>query len=105
MKQIIARIVAWFSGDIMQKIIKCIPQIVAEVEQAMADGTITAAERKQIAVDTVNILATQFNVKLSGLMTWVISVIIDNIAKSLPSKDIVIPDAVKAVVKELNGKA
>jgi hypothetical protein len=105
MKQIIARIVAWFSGDVMKKIIKCIPQIVAEVEAAMADGTITADERKKIALDTINILATQFGVNLSSIMKWVISVIIDNVAKSLPSKDIKVPDAVKAVVKELNGKA
>ena len=100
MKQIVARIVAWFGGDIIQKIIKCLPEIVVEVEKAMADGKITASERKALAMKMVDIVAEKFNIKVSGLMKWVISIIIDSIAKKLPSKDIKIPDIMVTVSKE-----
>lgn len=98
MKTLVARIVAWFGGDIMQKIVKCIPQIVKEAEKAMQDGKIDAAERKALAVATVQIVADQFGIKLSGIMKWVVSVIIDNIAKKLPARDIEIPDIIKQAI-------
>lgn len=101
LKNLIVKIMAWFSGDIIKKIIACLPAIVAEAEKAMADGKIDAGERKDLAMKTVNIIATQFNIKVSGITKWVISVIIDNIAKKLPSKDIVIPDIVMKVAKEI----
>lgn len=103
MKSLIARIMAWFGGDLMQKIIKCIPAIVAEVEKAMVDGKITADERKDLAVKMVNIVAEQFGIKISGIMRWVISVIIDNIAKRLPSKDITIPVIITKAIAEIGG--
>lgn len=99
-KSIIAKIVLMFSGNLMQKIIKCLPQIVAEVEKAMADGVINAAERKEIAMKTVNILATEFGLKLNGITIWVISYLIDQIAQKLPSKDIKIPDIIVKITKE-----
>lgn len=100
MKNIIARILAWLQGDLMQKVLKCLPQIVALVEKAMADGQITPEERKQIAMDTVDIVAAQFNIKISALMRWVISVIVDNIAKNLPQKTVAVSAAVAQAVKE-----
>jgi hypothetical protein len=102
MKTLFAKILGWFQGDVMRKIISCIPVIVVAVEKAMADGKITPDERKQIAMAAVNAVAEKFNIKISGLMSWVISVIIDNIAKKLPSKDgdIKVPDIILSITKE-----
>ena len=103
MKGIIAKIVAWFQGDLIKKIIKCLPAIVAEAEKAMADGKIDAGERKDLVMKAVDIIAAQFNIKMSGITKWVISVIVDNVAKKLPSKDIVIPDVIMKITKEIGG--
>ena len=103
MKNFVAKIVAFFSADVFKKIIACLPAIVAEVEKAMADGKITPEERKDLAMKAVDIIATQFNIKVTGIMKWVISVIIDNIAKRLPSKDIAVPKTVIDAVKQIGG--
>jgi hypothetical protein len=99
-KSWIAKIIAMFSGNLMQKIIKCLPQIVAEVEKAMVDGKIDAIERKQIAMATVDIVAKQFNMTLNSITKWIISCLIDQIAMKLPSKDIKIPDIIVKITKE-----
>ncbi len=103
MKNILAKIVAWLSGDLVKKIIKCLPAIVVKAEKAMADGKIDAFERKDLAMKAVDIIATQFNIKISGIARWMISVIIDRIAQALPSKDIVIPDIIMKITKEMGG--
>jgi len=103
MKNLIAKIVAWFGGDIMKKIISCIPDIVVEVEKMMADGVITAEERKAFALKGVDIVAQKFNFKISGLSRWVVSVVIDNLAKKLSSKDVKIPDVIMQLKKEIGG--
>lgn len=96
MKNLIARILAFFGGAMVQKIIKSIPAIVIAVEEdyrkAMADGKVTPIERKDLAVKTIDAIAAQFGVSITGIMRWVILQLIDNIAKKLPSKDINIPD-------------
>jgi len=103
MKNIIARILAWFSGDLVQKIIKCLPQIVVEAEKAMADGIITADERKEFATNAVNIIANNLGVKLNAITKWIISQIINAVAKKLPSKDIKVPEAIMQLKKEIGG--
>lgn len=100
MKELIARLIAWANGDLVQKIIKCIPAIVAEVEKAMQDGKIDASERKALAIKAVDIIIEQFNIKVNWIMKWAISVLIDTIAKKLPSKDIIIPDMIIKITKE-----
>ena len=100
MKGIIAKIVAMLSGDLVQKVMKCLPQIVAEAEKAMADGVISSTERKAIAMEAVNIVAQEFGLKVNGITKWVISVMIDSIAKKLPSKDIKVPDLILRISKE-----
>jgi hypothetical protein len=81
-------------GGVWQKIVKCVPAIVAEVEKKMADGVITPAERKDLVLSTVDIVAAQFGVKLGWMAKMVIGWIVDQVAKKLPSKNIVIPDVV-----------
>ncbi|MFA6142385.1 MAG: hypothetical protein WC738_03720 [Candidatus Omnitrophota bacterium] len=103
MKNIVARIVAWFSGDLMQKILSCIPDIVAEVEKMAADGIITADERKVFALKAVDIVAAKFNFKMNGWTKWVVGVIIDNIAKKLPTKDVQIPQVIMDLKKQIGG--
>lgn len=84
-------------GAAWAKIAKCIPAIVLEVEKEAKDGKITAAERKELATNAIAIVASEFGFKLSWLVKWVISIIIDSIAKKLPSKDINVPDLVLKV--------
>ena len=100
MKSIIAWFVKLFSGAVIQKIIKCIPALVVEAEKAMADGKITAEERKNLVWSWIDAIATQFNIKISGIIRIGIGILIDSIAKRLPSKDIVIPDIVLKITKE-----
>ena len=100
MKAIIARILAWFSGDALKKIIKTIPEIVALAEQYMKDGKITAEERKDWVLKAINIIAEKFELPMNWLMRFIISVIIDSVAKKLPSKDIKIPDIIFTIKKE-----
>lgn len=99
-KAFIAKIMAWFSGDVVQKIIKSLPKIVAAGEKAMEDKKITPEERKQWVVDGVNIAAKEFNIQINGLTKWILSTIIDSIAKKLPSKDINVPDIIVKISKE-----
>lgn len=100
MKQIIARIIGWFNGALVQKIIKCIPLIVAAGEKEMEDGKITAAERKSWAIKAVGVIAAEFGIQLNWIVSWAIGAIIDSVAKKLPSKDISIPDIIIKVTKE-----
>ncbi len=97
-KSIIAGVLSFFASDAMKKIQKCIPAIVAEVEKAMADNKITAAERKKIAMNTIDIAAKEFNVPINGITRWVISTLIDKIASVLPSKDINVSSYVKSAI-------
>lgn len=101
MKNLIAKVLGWFQGDLMKKIIACLPAIVAEVEKAMADGKITPDERKDLAMKSVDIVATNFGIKVSGIMRWVISVVIDNIAKKLPSKDIPVSKTITEAISRI----
>jgi hypothetical protein len=89
-KTIISSVVGFFATGAMAKIQKSIPAIVAEVEKAMVDGKITADERKTIAMATINSLAIEFGVSLNPILKWVISNIVDNVAKKLPSQDIML---------------
>jgi hypothetical protein len=100
MQALIAKILAIFGGSVIQKIIACIPAIVEKVEEAMKDGKIDAQERKDLAMAVVKEVAKQFGIKINPIFMWVISVIIDSIAKKLPSKDITIPDIIFKIVKE-----
>ncbi len=92
MKNIIAKILAWFGGAAVQKIVKSIPEIVVAVEAdfiaAAADGKITADERKDLAMKTIKAAADKLGIKMNWITNWVISTIVDNIAKRLPSKDL-----------------
>ena len=100
MKQILATILGWFGGEVIQKIKACIPALVAAAEKAMEDGKITATERKAFVMEAIDIIAEKFGVKLNWIMKWVISQVVDKIAKALPSKDISVPDVIKATIKE-----
>ena len=99
MKNLIAKVLSWFSGDLVQKIIKSIPQIVSAVEQdyinAIADGKITSDERKNLAMKTINAAADVLGMKMNFITKWIISTIVDNIAKKLPSKDLDISGLIK----------
>lgn len=86
-------------GGVWRKLVNCLPAIVLEVEQAMKDGKITAAERKQLALKVVDEVAVQFGVKLGWLARLVIGWLINMLARKLPSKDIIIPEVVLKVTK------
>ena len=88
-------------GDAWAKLVKCVPAIVAAVEQAMEDGKITPQERKDLALAIVQEVAKQFGFKLGGIALFVIGWVIDQIAKKLPAKDVVIPDAVRTALVNL----
>lgn len=79
-------ILTWLSG-VSQKILGALPDIVLAVEKAMQDGTITAQERKDLAMFLVERLCLQWNIKLNFLAKWAISWAIDALAKKLPPKD------------------
>jgi hypothetical protein len=87
-------------GAVWGKLVKCLPAIVAAVEKAMQDGKITAQERKEVAMEVVNAIATEFGFKLGWLAQWAIGILIDIISKKLPSKDIIIPEVVLKVTKD-----
>lgn len=97
---IAAFFVKLFAGSAVQKVIKCVPAIVVEVEKAMSDGKITADERKDLALKTVDIASTQFGVQVTGIVRWVISMMIDKISAKLPSKDIAIPGIVLKIAQQ-----
>lgn len=103
-KNLIAKILSWFSGELVQKVIKSIPQIVAVVEQdyinAIADGKITADERKDLAMKTINAAADKLGLKMNFITKWIISTIVDAIAKKMPSKDLDISGLMK-IAKEV----
>ena len=92
MKSIIAAIVSFFASGVMQKIIKSIPAIVAEVEKAMLDGKITPEERKAVAMKSVDSIASNFGIGLNPFFRFAIGTLIDNLSKRLPSKDIKVPE-------------
>jgi hypothetical protein len=102
-KNIVSGILSFFASDAVKKIQKCIPIIVASVEKAMQDGKITAAERKEIAIDAINALATQFGITLNGIQKWILGVAIDRISAALPSKDIDVASIQAAVKKAIGG--
>lgn len=85
---------------ILSKLKKTLPEIVAEVEKLSADGVIDASDRKKIVIKAVQVIASEFSIKLGLVPRLVISILIDRLAKRLPSKDIVVMDVVKEVVKE-----
>ena len=85
---------------IVTKIWKTVPLIVAEVEKLAADGVICAKDRKRIAFKTVSVIADEFGVKLGWVPRIVVSILINKVAKRLPSKDIIVVDAIKEVIKE-----
>lgn len=87
-------------GTVWSKLVKCIPVVVAAVEQAMQDGKITPQERKELAMQIVKELAKQFGIKLGSITLLVIGWVIDQVAKKLPPTDVVIPTA---VIKALEG--
>ena len=99
-KTIISSVIGFFASGTMGKIKKCLPAIVVEVEKAMLDKVITADERKSLAMSTVNTVATEFGISIGPILRWVISTMIDNIAKKLPSKDVKIPDIIISVSKK-----
>jgi len=103
MQIIIARILALFGGSVVRKIISCIPALVAKAEVAMADGKITAEERKQFVLDAIDIISGQFGYKITGILRWCIQVIVDAIAKKLPSKDVNIPAVILKVLDQYKG--
>ena len=88
-------------GPLWDKLVKCIPAIVAEVEKAMQDGRIDAAERKALALKVVDVVASEFGIKFGWIARMVIGWIIDAVARKLPSKAIVIPAAVITAMKEI----
>ena len=89
-------------GAVWVKLVKCLPAIVIEVEKAMADGKIDVAERKALALKTVNIIANELGFKLGWLVRWAISWLINSLAKKLPARDIVIPTEVTTALKSVN---
>ena len=102
-QSIIKWFVGFFAGKAMQSIIKTIPVIVAQIEQAMKDGKIDLTERKTIAMKVVDTVAAEMGLPVSGIVRWGISMLIDIIAKKLPSGDINIPEVMMTVIKEIKG--
>lgn len=88
-------------GGVWKKILACLPAIVVEVEKAMKDGKIDSTERKAIAMQAVAIVAQEFGVALGWIAKFVISWLIDQLAKKLPSKDITIPAVVMGAVNSI----
>jgi hypothetical protein len=82
------------------KVWKTVPEIVAEVEKLAVDGVIDAKDRKTIAFKAVSVIADEFGIKLGWIPRIIVSVLINQVAKRLPSKDIIVPDVLKEVVKE-----
>jgi len=78
-------------NEAFEKIRKTIPLMVAEAEKAMADGRITQDERKPLVKKMIQIIASQFGIKLNWLAWLILSFAIDRAARLLPSKDIILP--------------
>ena len=84
---------------IAKKLWKTLPEIVAEVEKAAADGVIKSSERKAIVMKAVKVIAKEFGVELSWIHRLIVSKVVDKLAKKLPSKDIIVPAIVAEVLK------
>src|SRR3990167_4878996 len=89
-------------GEKFAKLAKTLPAIVQMVEQAAKDGKITYAERKDFAMRVVEEVLKEFNIKMGWLISLVISILIDQIARRLPSKDIEIPKFISKVIINFN---
>lgn len=87
-------------GKVFNRLMKCIPAIVVEVEKAMQDKKIDPPERKELAMKTIEIIAKEWGYKLNWIVRWIISVVIDRVSEKLTPKDITIPDFVIRVVKD-----
>lgn len=78
-------------NEAFSKIKKTIPLLVTEAEKCMKDGKITADGRKSLVKSWIEIIASQFGVKLSWWQWLILSWLIDIAARRLPSKDIILP--------------
>lgn len=99
-KNIAVFLTSIFMGGTFNKVKACIPLIVAQAELVMADGKITADERKDFAIKVINEVSDKFGLKMNSIARWLINVLIDKIAAKLPSKDIQIPDLILKITKE-----
>lgn len=84
----------------MSNLKACIPDLVIAAEKAAADGTITPGERKEFVMGAINIIASKFGYKLSGILKWAVGKLVDVIAQRLPSKDIKVSDVIQKMLKE-----
>ena len=104
-KSVVGQVIAWFGSAAIQKVVKSIPAIVKRVEadyaKATQDGIVTNDERKKLAMATIEAAVDEFGGKLSPIMRWAISWIVDAIAKKLPSKDLNIDEIVNDVKKRI----
>ena len=73
------------------KLKKTLPLLVKEAEKACKDGVITPEERKQQVMTWINIICEEFGIDLNWFTRWIISMIVNALAKKLPSKDIRVP--------------
>ena len=89
-------------GAAFAKIMNALPDIVLQVEQAMKDGTVTAAERKDLAMYAVTRLCKEWGYSPNWFVRWIISLAIDRIAKALPPKgnDVVVPGWIIKISKD-----
>ena len=102
MKKMFSQLLGWLSNT-TKAIMACLPGIVAEVEQAAKSGTITPAQQKQIAMDSVQAVCDKMNFKLNWVSRLAISWAIDEAAKKWPPKSIDIPDIVTKAITAQTG--
>jgi len=86
-------------GKIFKRLIKALPPVIKEVEQAMKDGKITASERKHLAMTMIEVICKEWNIKLSWLIKLIISRVIDWLARKLPPRDLKVPEVMFKVLK------
>ena len=89
---------------VLTKLKKTLPEIIKEVEELAADGIISADDRKKIVIKAVKVIANEFGVNLSWIHRCIVSFLVNRIANKLPSKDIVVNDVLKSVIKKVSKK-
>ena len=79
-------------------LVTVVTPLVAQAEQMLLDGVIDKDERKTLVMSAIATLERDGKIKLNILTRWMVSKVVDNIAKKLP--DIRIGMEAKALMKK-----
>lgn len=87
-------LVVWYKiKRILDELSKILEPVIKEVEKLALDGVIDRQDRKKVALKLIETLEKEGKIKLNFITRFILSFIIDKIAKKLP--DFVITKEIK----------